>query len=215
MVLAVLGRSGDPAGQFGACRGPREMIVEIDAEHVRPGSPRAYCAAYSRHDLSVPDTAALPVSAVLAVPFVFRLSVAGPGAGAVVRALTVTVTGLGTGTGRIGHRDGRADVRVRGGWPPLDHRSGRGRLPGTRGGTTGGRGGGRAAGGRGGGVTASAAAVRRRHRRRGRGDPTRGGRESDDAGQHDDHDGGHRDAGVGEDRAALEPAAGGRLFRPQ
>src|SRR6185295_9832434 len=105
MVLAVLGRSGGPAGQFCACRGPREMIVEIDAEHVRPGSPRAHCVTCSRHALSVPDAAVSPVSVVLAVPFAVRLPVARTGLsdGAVVRAFSVTVTGVGTGTGRIGH----------------------------------------------------------------------------------------------------------------
>ena len=97
-----------------------------------------------------PDAAVSPVLVVVAVPFDFRLPVAGvgPSARAVVRAFSVAVTGVWTGTGRIGHRDGRADVRVRGGWPPLGRRSGRGRLAGTRGGPS---------GGRGGGVTASAA----------------------------------------------------------
>src|SRR5690242_4803497 len=133
-----------------------------------------------------------PVSVILALPFAIRLPVAraGPRDRALVMAVTVPVTG--GGTGRVGRRDGRADVLVRGGWPPLGHRSGRGRL---LAGTCG-----RPSGGRGGGVTASAAAaVRRRQRGRG-GDRARGGRESDDAGQHDDHDGGHRRAGVGEDR---------------
>src|SRR6266581_3370547 len=100
------------------------MIVEIDAEHVRPGSPSAHCATCSRHDLSVPDAGVSPVSGILAVPFVFRLPE--------TRA----------GTSRIGHSDGRADVRVKGGWPPLDHRPGRGQLAGTFGGTAAGRGGG-------------------------------------------------------------------------
>src|SRR6266571_1765760 len=127
------------------------MIVEIDAEHVRPGSLSAHCATCSRHDLSVPDAGVSPVPGILAVPFVFRLPETR--AGAVVGAFSVAVTGVGTGTGRIGHSDGRADVRVKGGWPPLDHRPGRGQLAGTFGGT---------AAGRGGRATASAAAAVRR-----------------------------------------------------
>src|SRR4029079_16420636 len=114
MVLAFLGRSGGPAGQFCACRGPREMIVEIDAEYVRPGSPRAHRTTCSRHVLSVPDAASSPVSVVLAVPFAFRVSLAraGPSGGAVVRAFSVAVTGIGTRTGRVGPRAGRGHVRV-------------------------------------------------------------------------------------------------------
>src|SRR5204863_8990310 len=134
-----------------------EMIVEIDAEHVRPGSPRAHRTACSRHVLSVPDAANSPVSVVLAVPFAFRLPVAGARPSAGARAFSLAVTGV--GTGRVGRRDGRAEVRVGSGWPPLGHRSGRGHLPGTRSGTTGRRGRGGAAGGRAAGVTASAAAV--------------------------------------------------------
>jgi hypothetical protein len=61
------------------------------------------------------------MSVILAVPFAFRLPVARAGPGDMAFSVTVTVTGLGTRTGRIGRRDGRADVRVGGGWPPLDH----------------------------------------------------------------------------------------------
>src|SRR5438093_764964 len=144
--------------------------------------------------LAIPVT--LTVSVSMAVPSAIAVTGALPGGR--YRA----VPGGRSGAGSLGGRhDGGRDGTCR---FPLSHRTRDRLLLGARDrarGMTAGR--------------AGAVMVRRRHRGRGRrggrGDLARDGREPDDADQHDDDEGGHRDAGVGDDRATPERARGLRL----